>query len=138
MFTLGARLDPRQTLGDGKINGAVIAQFKMQTGMIFDCAPIAAKQRVASDKIQCACNGLPIAQGQHQLDVVAHMGLCLIKKVTCEIGRAPFARARILIKLPKCIPMRGRDGIARQRNNITAKACGRVALFADSFAFERG
>ena len=60
-----------------------------------------------------------------------------IKKLACQIGRAPFARAGVLVELPKRIPMFRLDLIAGEGFNRTAKILRLQTFFADVLALAR-
>ena len=134
MRTLGAGFYPLQSLRDGEIDGLIIAQLKMQAGEILGAAPIAAKKRVLADKIQSPRDITPVAFGQHQQHIVAQMRMGLLKKLPREIGCAPFARAGVLVKNPKGVPMVWLDLIAGEHFDLPAKTLRLGALLADVFA----
>jgi hypothetical protein len=95
-------------VGDGEIDGLIIAQLEMQAGVILDAAPVAAVKRLAPDEVQRARHRLPVAFGQHQKHVVAQRLLRDVEEGPREIGRAPFPRAGVLVEHPEGIPMLGR------------------------------
>src|SRR6185295_17984835 len=49
---LRAGLDARQLMRNGEVDGLVVADLKVQAGMLLERAPIAAVERVGADKIE--------------------------------------------------------------------------------------
>src|SRR5215468_350419 len=52
VLALGAGLDPRQPMRNGKLDRLVVADLEMQTGVVLDGAPIAPIETVATDQMQ--------------------------------------------------------------------------------------
>src|SRR5262245_11645760 len=52
VLALGAGLDPRQPMRNGKLDRLVVADLEMQTGVVLDGAPIAPVETVATDQMQ--------------------------------------------------------------------------------------
>ena len=61
-----------------------------------------------------------------------------VKKGAGQIGGAPFALARILVKAPEGVPMCGADVITGELYDLAAEPLRTGAFFADVFAFARG
>ena len=51
MFTLRARLDACHLVFNCKVDGGVIAEFEMQTVVVFRTAPVPSKKRIAPNEI---------------------------------------------------------------------------------------
>ena len=106
MFALRARLNPRQAARNRRINRLIIAKLKMEEWDILSAAPISAIKRVAADKVKCPRNRFAVAQRKDQQQRITHCLANLGKERAGQIRLAPFARAGILIEIPKCVPMR--------------------------------
>ena len=72
VLALGARLDAGEAMGDGIVDGLVIADFEMQHRVMLDRAPMAAIEGVGADEIDGARDPAAGALGHHQEDAVGH------------------------------------------------------------------
>src|SRR4029079_14228340 len=97
MGALGAGLDPGEAMLNGVVDSLVVADLEMQTGMLLDGAPIAAIERIGANEVEGAGDGAAIALGEHEEDLVGHALADQAEEFAREIGRAPFARAGVLI-----------------------------------------
>ena len=88
-------------------------------------------------KFSAPANGVPVYLSQHKGDVVAHVAVHNLEKFPRQIGRAPLARACVLIEPPEGIPMCGLDLISGQRADCTAKGLSLLAFLANVLAFAR-
>src|SRR6516164_10256654 len=50
VFALRSGLDAQQFMGDGVVDGLIVAEFEMQERMVFDRAPMAAVQRMRAEE----------------------------------------------------------------------------------------
>ena len=109
VFTLRPRLDAGKPLGNGEIYGLIIAEFKMQAGMVFNRPPVTPEKRTAPDKIQGPRDRVSIAFCQNKQDIIAQCCLSDIKEFACQVRMPPFAPAGVLLKVPERFPMFGVD-----------------------------
>ena len=104
MFALRASLDFFQAMANGKFNGLMIADFKMQKRVMLDRAPMATIKCIAADKVNRSGNRLVVSIGKNQQNFVGHGRAEGGIKIAIEIRPAPFARTCIHVKFKKRIP----------------------------------
>src|SRR6185437_3900612 len=73
-------------------------------GMMLDRAPVAAEQRVGSDKVDRASDPAAVAFGHHQKNVLAHGLADQREEFSVEVWAAPFARAGLHVKFEEGVP----------------------------------
>ena len=109
----------------------------MQAGVILDRAPIPAIERFAPDKVQGTGHRTTVPNRQYQQDVVAKPILRDVEKRPCQIGRAPFPRAGVLVEMPERIPVFGPDLVSGEPHDLAAETLRRGAFLADVFTLSR-
>src|SRR5690606_34741217 len=88
-----------------KVDGLIVAAFKMQKGMMLHRAPIAPIKCIAVDEVQRTGNVAAIAPRHDEKRIIRHALADQAEDFAGEIGRAPFARACIHIEGVEGIPM---------------------------------
>ena len=90
VLALGARLDALEALLDRPLDGAVVAELKMEEGDLLDAAPIAPLKRVGADEIQRAGNAPGAAIGEEQQNLVPNALADKIEEGAGKIRPAPL------------------------------------------------
>src|SRR3546814_2444721 len=85
---------------------------ELVTGVQTCALPIV--ERVGADQVERARDRPAVAFGEDQQHLVRHRLAEQREEGAGKVWAPPFARARILIKGPECVPMRLGDGVARQ------------------------
>ena len=96
--------------------------------------PIAPVERILADEIDRAGDGAAIALGHDQKNMIAHRRADFREKFAGQIGRAPFARARIRVEMKKRVPMGFLDVGAGQKLDRDAVRQSLLALTPDHLA----
>ena len=109
MLALGACFDTGKLMGNRVVDGLIIANLEMQKRVMFDRAPIAPVQAIATDDVQRARDVGSIALGHDEQAGLRHRLPKQREKLAIEIRPAPLAIARVRIELKEGIPMRFRD-----------------------------
>lgn len=104
VFSLCACLDNAKFVLNGKINGLMIADLKMQEGVVFDTSPMSPEKRVAADKIDRSRDIAPAALCHDQQNIVGHALPDQLEEFPVQIGTPPFAASRIHIEGKEIIP----------------------------------
>ncbi len=135
VFALCAGLDALQTALDCEVDSLIVADLEVEERVMLDRTPVAAEQRVRSDKIDCARDPFFVALCHHQQHVVGHGIADLRKELAREVRSPPFARAGLHIEFKESIPRIWRDVGASEcinsntiRQRITALATDRLAM----------
>ena len=129
VLALRARFDRFQAAPDRKIHGLVIADLEMQKRMMFDRAPVAAKQRIGADEIDGAGDPATVAPGHDERDVLSHAFADQRKEAAGEVGPAPFPRTGLHVEAEEGVPGVFGDVFAVERVNRDA-VNERIAPFA--------
>ena len=137
MLALGASFDAAQAMLDGEVDGAVVAKFEVQEGIVGLAPPVAAVERIRPHQVERAGDRLAGAEREHQHHLVAETVAEQRKELRREVGAAPFAIDGGGVEAKKRAPMRGRDVAAAQGDEFQAAIVGIAALAADRFAFAR-
>ncbi len=109
----------------------------MQERPALDRPPIAAIDCLAAEEIERAGDEAACAPGHHQHDAIAHLLADDREEGAVEVGRAPFARARVHVEGEKGIPGCFGEIGAGEAQNLDA-ACGLAPLALDHLAPARG
>ena len=72
MFALGTSLNTFKASLNRKVNGLIIANFKMKKRVIFNTPPIPPVKRVFADKIYGSCNVTVLPFGEDQESLFGH------------------------------------------------------------------
>ena len=104
VLTLGAGFDTREIIGDGVVNGLMIADLEMQETMVFDAAPVAAKKRVRAYEVDGAGNVAPVALCHNEQDIAWHAAADQRIEFARQIRPAPLATAGIDVELEELVP----------------------------------
>ena len=104
VLALGAGLDHRKAVGDGVVDGLVVAELEVEERHLARRAPVAAIEPVAPDKAEGAGNGLVAVIGEHQDDAPGHGGGKPGEEAAGEVGAAPLAAAGVLIEVEERVP----------------------------------
>ena len=91
VFALRAGFDGAQVVGDGEVDGAVIAEFEVQEGEVSQAAPVAAVQRVGAAQVERAGDKFAVVFGEHEDDAVPEAFGEEGEERLREVGAAPFA-----------------------------------------------
>src|ERR1700687_4355537 len=91
-------LDACQALGNGELDGLVVAQLKMQEAMMLDGAPVAAVERVRTDEVQCAGDVAATALSHDEENPAGHRGARQTEELARQVRRSPLARAGVHIE----------------------------------------
>src|SRR6266403_1020111 len=129
VLALRARFDCFQTAPDRKVDSLVIADLEMQKRVMFDRAPVAAKQRFGADEIDGAGNPATVAPGHDERNVLSHGFADQRKEAAGEVGPAPFPRTGMHVESEEGIPGVFSDVVAGERVNRNAVS-ERIAPFA--------
>src|SRR6266576_2852838 len=129
VLALRARFDRFQAAPDRKIHGLVIADLEMQKRVMFDRAPVAAKQRIGADEIDGAGDPAIVASGHDERDVLGHAFADQRKEAAGEVGPAPFPRTGLHVEAEEGVPGVFGDVFAVERVNRDA-VNERIAPFA--------
>ena len=111
---LGASLDILQAAFNRKIDGLVIAGLEMQHRAVVAAPPVAAIERVGTDQVHGARDGLAIFHGEDEEQVIGHALAQQGETETREIGRAPFAAAGVDVEMVEGVEMIFGDRVACQ------------------------
>ena len=138
MRPLGPGLDPLQPVGDGVVDGAVVAGLEMQEAVLLDTAPVAAIERIRACEVEGACDGPAVAFHHHQHHRVSHPLAEQAEEVAREVGHAPLAVAGRLVEGEEGVPVALLDFIAGKRRDREAGVRHGLPLPADLLALARG
>src|SRR3546814_5844411 len=109
----------------------------MQERHVLERPPRAAVGPVGAVQVERARDLPAVAFGEDQQHIVRHRLAEQREEGAGKVWAPPFARARILIKGPECVPMRLGDGVARQMAVRQPSDCG-GAFVTDRLALARG
>src|SRR6516165_7531469 len=101
VLALSTGLDPVKLFLNGVLDCLIIAELKMQEGMMLNRAPVTAEQGVGTDKIDRAGDPSAVALCHDQKNAVAHSFTNERVERASKIWPAPLARARLHVKLEK-------------------------------------
>jgi hypothetical protein len=109
VVALGAGLDALQAMGDGIVDGLIVAGLEVQEGVALQAAPVAAVERVVALEIERATDRAAVGLGHHQHDLVGHGRTQDVEERAREVGRAPFAAAGVHVEGEEGVPVLGLD-----------------------------
>jgi len=104
VLALGARLDPRQAVRDGEVDGLIIAELEMEEGDLLQRPPLAAVEGVAADEVQGPSDGRLVPEGHDQGDTVGHGRAVAGEEVARQIRPAPLAVAGVHVEVEEGVP----------------------------------
>src|ERR1700730_809813 len=138
VLALRTGLHPMKPFLNGILDCLIIAQLKMQEGMVFNRAPVTAEQGIGADKIDRAGYPPAVALCHDQKDAVSHSLTNKRVERASKIWPAPLARARLHVKLEEGVP--NAFGKVRAAQPVDADSGGKriIAFTPDSFALARG
>src|SRR6187551_1609964 len=90
VLPLRSSLDPHQSMRNRIVDRLIVTQLEMQKGVMLDCTPISAVEGVGADEMDRARNPSPGAARHNQQNAIAHFLAHNGKKLTGQIGAAPF------------------------------------------------
>jgi hypothetical protein len=131
---LGAGFDGFQATLDGEVDGLVVAGLEVQAVVIFHAAPVAAIQRVAADEVDRAGDPAAFVAHHDQQDVFRHGFADSRKELAGEVGRAPFAPARVQVETVEVVPVLFGDVAACEPDDLQPGLVHRLAFFPDVLA----
>ncbi len=134
VLSLRSGLDDSQTLFDRIVDGLMVANFEMQERMVFDTAPVAAKDARAADKVDGASYVAALPLCHHQKDVLCHQLSNMGEESAGQIGAAPLAAPGVHVESEELIPNFFGQVFASQPVNCNAVGQRRLALLAQRFA----
>ena len=126
--TLGARLDPSQPVGDGEVDGLVVAGLKVQEAVVLDAPPVAPVQRVVADEVQRAGDVAAVAFAHHQQGALREGFVDQAEEAPGQVGRAPLAGAGVHVEPVEGVPVRLRQVGARHPLDADAVCQGLAPL----------
>src|SRR5690606_14156614 len=134
VLALRARLHTGKAALDRKVDGLIVAAFKMQEGVMLYRAPVASVKRIAADEVQRTGDIAPVAPGHDEKRIIRHALADQAEKFAGKIGRAPFACARIHVEGVEGIPMIFCEIAAGYPFDLDAVFQCLLALLADHLA----
>ena len=102
---LSASFHEFQSMLDGIVDGLIIAGLEVQHWSVDGTTPIAAIERVRADQIHGAANRHAILRRKDKQQVVGHTLAQQGKGLAGQIGRPPFAAARVHVEDEERIEM---------------------------------
>ena len=124
-------------MGNGEVDGLVVADLEMEIGALLDPAPIAAVKRVGADEVERTGDISSGLLGEDEQDLIGHGLAKQAETLPREIGRAPFARPRVHVEGKEGVEMRLGESAPRHPFDVDAVAKCFAALFADRLPLAR-
>src|SRR3546814_7764971 len=91
VLALGTGLDPRETVGDGVVDGLIVAGLEVQEAEASERAPVASVEGVGGFQVQGAGNELALIVRHHQHGPVGEALAEQVEEVAGEVRLAPLA-----------------------------------------------
>src|SRR5690625_1399497 len=121
-------------MGDGIVDGLIVAGLEMQETMVFGAAPVAAIEHAGAQKVERSGDGPSVALCQDQHDPLGHALADAVEKVEVQVRLSPLAVGSAEVEAKEGVPMMRFEFASREDAELQSPFGGALSFLADALA----